>query len=108
MNTLENSAKQLIDLKLQLETIQEDYTRARHAVHNALSTHNKDSIEIEGYRITRAKPYKMKTYSRDSVANGLRSILGLSDEQVCDVLVAAQNEVDVWGDVVVRKLNTAE
>jgi hypothetical protein len=108
MNTLEESAKQLIDLKLQLERIQQEYTNARHAVHNSLSTMGEDSIEIEGYRIARAKPYKMKTYSRDSVANGLRSILGLSDEQVCDVLVASQNEVDVWGDVVIRKLNTTE
>lgn len=108
MTNLEATAKELIETKKQLDEITQKYSDIRTKMHNELVNSGKQTIEVDGYRITKAKPYRMKIYSRDGVTNGLRRILDLSDEVIIDVLVASQNEVEVHGDIVVRKLQDSE
>ena len=97
-------AKNLVTLKKQLDEIKKLYTNARIDMHNSLTSTSNNSIEADGYRVTLAKPYTSKTYSRESVTNGLKSILDITDDQILDVLVASQNENEIMGDIVLRKL----
>ena len=104
MPSLEENIRSLIHLRTQMSQLENDSVAVRLRIFNQLGAVDHESLDVDGYRVSRFRPRRQVTYTRDSVSNGLSRVLGLSHERILDVLVASQIETELTGDVVLRRL----
>ena len=104
MPSLEENIRSLIHLKTEMNQLESDTIAVRLQIFNQLGSVDRESLDVDGYRVTRFRPRPQVTYTRESVSNGLSRVLGLSPQQILDVLVASQIETELTGDVVLRRI----
>lgn len=100
---LEESARELVKARLAFDAIKARYDEQRIAVHNALVNEKRDSISIDGYRISHSSDTVTRSLNRDLLNESLHrhKIPGAT---ITTILAESTKESTRSGDIIMRRL----
>ena len=100
---LEADAKRLVELRNQIDALEDEFGRVRLDVHNDLVNAALPSYRIDGFVITRVADSTTMTLSKPLLLDALRA-RGMSDPEITALLTEAQRESVRSGGITMRKI----
>ena|SRR5438552_878617 len=100
---LEPDARRLVELRNQIDALEDEFGRLRLDVHNDLVNADLSSYEIDGFRITRTPDSTALSLSKPLLVDALRA-RGLSEPEITALLTEVQRESVRSGGIMMRRI----